>query len=276
MTDLLIDDQGNELEPLDELEYELGGLRFKIGDAGDEGLDDIPEVEGDDEAGAGDGAHPAYQRLASREIKLTIPIAENGTGDTVEERFAQFLHQLRIVLSPLPDRYATRLLRFRRLGEVAKRIAVRPATGQKPLTVKGADGTARARLQFSHAVAEVYLEAFEPAILSDLLHREELVANTPTEIVNAGSFCSVLPTNWALDYAGTAPLVLEHLDFDEYMRFPAGPLTVSTRLEIEGPGTYGLVYGPGGQVLVDPILLRPGANSIRASQACTFDWRDTW
>lgn len=259
------------LTALDEGEFELGGYKFRTSFAGDEGLDDVPEVESDDEEAAGDGDAVGEQRLVSRHITLKVAI-EPGEGPVTpgdHEQFAQVLDQLRLVLSPLPDRSQTRLLRWRRPGEVAKRIAVLPGPG-KPLKL---DGDAARML---HAKGEATVRVFgpDPVVLSDDLHEYEFDAGETHNIVNAGTLCAVLPGAWELE--SDVPVTIENLDHDEFVRFPVGPVTVSRTREVIATGAYGIQYGPGSTEFPRWPLLRPGDNAIKASAPCRFTWRDSW
>jgi hypothetical protein len=255
---------------LNELEWELGGLMLDV--RGDEGLDDVAEVEEDGEATSGDGASAGDMRLTPRAVTILTGLSPGGmiVDSTVEAAFAAALNQIRTVMAPLPDRTATRTLRWRRAGEVTKRLYVRPAVG-RPLTVAGDEG--RIKYQIDTSI-NLRLTADDPVIVSDALHTHTFTAGETATIVNAGSMTAVLPCAWSL--TATTGVTLENLDFDEYVRFPAGPLTVSTHREAIAPGTYGLSYGPGSRILPRWPLLRPGNNTIKASAACTLSWRDTW
>lgn len=264
----------DDLDPLDEFEWELGGLRFdRLAEAGDEGLDDLPEIEDDASDAALDGLVGGQQRLGPRSIVINRwyePVPVDGDESDRAAAIAAELDALREVVSPLPDRAATRLLRWRRRGEPAKRIAVRPAVG-KPLEVPGD----RRRLLYDQAAVRVRLTAPDPVALSDEYHQVTFEAGETIEIVNAGSFTAVLPTAWWLTAPGA--VAIEHLDFpDEYIRFPTGPVTVSRGLTIDAPGKFGLCWGRGSDEFPKPPLLRPGVNHIKASAPCTFNWRDTW
>lgn len=258
------------LGALDEGTWELGGLALRVATAGDDGLDDVAELEGEDADGAGDGAIAGDQRLSSRPIDLQLSF-EPLTGEVTDEMhstLAAQIDELRKVVSPLPDRSQTRLLRWRRRGEPAKRIAVRPARG-KPLTLPG-DWR---RLTAAQVTPKLRLEAPDPVILSDEYHTVTFTAGETKIIANAGSFCAVLPGSWWL--AADGPVVIENLDHGEYVQFPVGPVTVTRSREIVA-SSYGLCYGPASTLFPRWPLLRPGDNTIRASAPCTFNWRDTW
>lgn len=269
-----------EYDALDELVWELGGLALDVTVDGDEGFDDVGEIDGDDQEANLDGMVPGELRLSSREVQVTTGIATGGPGvddfDTAHESFAATLQSLREVMAPLPDRTAMRILRFRRLGEVAKRIYVRPSRG-RPLTVPGDE----ARLKFgSTDQIMLRLNAPDPIIYSDVLHTETFTANETIQIDNLGSLTSRLLV-WSVEAAGT--VTITHEDYpDEEITFPSsGAVTVSrtpgtVTPEIDADGTYGLAHGPGSSLFPRWPLLRPGPNNITASAACTFAWRDTW
>lgn len=263
-----------DLEPLsddDELAWELGGLVLHVEGEGDQGLDDTAELEGEDNDAAGDGSVAGDQRLASRPIELSAAVLtpEGFADDGTASAFAANLNEIRKVVSPLPDRTQGRLLRWRRAGEPAKRISVRPAKG-KPLTVPGG----QSRLAFDKAEVKLRLEAPDPVILSDEYHYHDFTAGETYEVINEGSFTADQPTAWWL--TSTGGVTIENLDFDEFVRFPGGPLTVGRNRTCETSTTYGLCFGPSSTLIPRWPLLRPGANSIRASAACRFYWRDTW
>ncbi len=260
-----------ELPDDGENHWELGGLTLEVTTDGDEGLDDLAENEGEDQDAAGDGTISGEQWLASRPVGLTVRIAApDGTAtDETAAAFAASLHELRVVMSLLPDRTATRLLRWRRVGEPAKRIAVRPAKG-RALTVPG---DVR-RLAYDHADAVLRLEAPDPVVLSDEYHEYVFEAGETATITNAGSFTAVQPSAWWL--SADVPVTIENLDHDEYVRFPSGPVTVGRNYDISAPVSGNLCYGPGSTLYPRWPLLRPGDNTIKASAACTFRWRDTW
>lgn len=260
------------LTALDEFEWELGGLRWsKIGDPGDSGLDDLAEVEDDAADGSLDGSTGGQVRMTPRAIELNWWAAPVQTDEAERAAaLADELDALRTVMSPLPDRSATRLLRWRRRGEPAKRIAVRPATGQ-PMALPGD----RRRLIHDQAAVRLRLTAPDPVVLSDEYHEVTFSAGQTREIVNAGTFTAVLPSAWSLSAAG--PVEIEHLDFtDEWVRFPVGPVTVSPDRIISASGAFGICWGRASAPFPKWPLLRPGTNRIRASAACTFRWRDTW
>lgn len=246
------------------------GIELAMAEDGDEGLDDVAEVEDDAEDAAGDGTAAAEQRLSGRPINLSVKI-QPATGPVLGDHaeFANVLNELRKVLSPLPDRTQTRLLRWRRPGEPAKRIAVLPATG-RPLQVPG-DWR---RIVGAFAIAKVRLAAPNPIIESDELHSHTFTAGSTATITNDGSITAVLPTSWQLTSA--VPVTLENVDFDEYVRFPVGPVTVSQRRVVDASGSFGIYYGPGGTWFPRWPLIRPGDNEFRASAACTLSWRDSW
>jgi len=259
---------------LGELEWDLGGYPLAgDGDLGrgmayDDGLDDVGEVDGDDQDAAGDGSIMAYQRLASRAITLGVSTA-TGTDD---EAFAEIMADLAQVVNLLPDRTnGTRILRWRRNGEVAKRITYRPARG-KPLDIPGDEE----RILYNSAGIVVRLEAADPIIVSDTLHSITFTAGETLNLVNEGTLTAPLPMAWNL----TAPggVTITHDDYpDETITFPStGSLTVSRTRRITAPGTFGVCHGPDGTLFPRWPLLRPGDNHITASAACTIEWRGTF
>jgi len=262
------------LDPMEMFEWELGGLRWNaVHEDGDEGLDDIAETE-DDAADAGlDGITGGRQRLTARPITINrwfAPPDADGDEAARAVELAAELDALKVVMSPLADRSALRLLRWRRRGEPAKRIAVKPATG-KPLTIPGD----RRKLLNDRARVVMRLTAPDPVILSDEYHQVTFTAGQTHTIVNAGTFEAVQPIAWWL--TSEVPVTIEHLDFtDEWIRFPVGPVTVGRDLSIDAPNAYGLCFGRDSDPFPLWPILRPGANRIRASAPCTFSWRDTW
>lgn len=283
MPQVITDTYEEDLDELDELTWILGGCQLDVTRDGDEGFDDNGEVESDDHAAPMDGVIPGQQRLTSREVSVTVSISHGDPviddDDPAHAALATTLHDLRLVTSLLPDRTATRLLRFRRLGEVGKRMYVRPPRG-KSLTVPGDE----ARLKFAHAEQVVVrMEAPEPTIYSDALHSITFDANETLILPNAGSFTAKAPLiPWTLDAEGTVTLTNEDYP-TESITFPSsGHLHVSHApgsqdFEIAAHGgVYGKCRGPGGRVAPLLPLLRPGDNHITASAACTITWRDTW
>lgn len=265
----------DHLEPgltaLDEFSWDLGGLRkTSLGESGLSGLDDLSEIAADEQASGGDGDVPGHQRVTARSVDLSFWLDGTSTPGDLDEVFAAELQDLRKVLSPLPDRTATRLLRWRLRGEVAKRLWVRPATG-RPLTIPGN----RQRLLYDSGEAKIRLTAPDPTIYSDVYHEVIFEAGETKTIVNAGSLTAVQPIAWWITSPG--PVAIEHLDYpSEYIRFPTA--TTTTRaLGIQGAGgTWGLATARNNSMLLQWPLLRPGENRIKASAACTFRWRDTW
>lgn len=259
------------LSALTEHQWELGGLPLRIAEPGDEGLDDITEVEpGDDTDSTADGEPSAAQRLAARSIVLNVGLSNLPAGSlSGAEVFARELNELRKVLSPLPNRRATRMLRWRRIGEPAKRLLVQPAT--RPLVVPGD----RARISWQHADHLVIrLEAPDPIVLSDEYHEHVFSGAGTTTIDMAGSFTAVNPTAWWLTSPG--PVTVENVTYGEYVRFPSA-VTVSRNREVIGSGgTYSLAYGPGSTLFPRWPLIRPGEQTIRVSAPCTLRWRDTY
>lgn len=271
------------LEPLEEGDVEIGGLRLRIDVEGDDGLDDLPEVEGDTADAAGDGEDAGEQRFASREVTLKVSLRPVDGSGPVEpgdhDWLAAQLNELRKVTTLLPDRRQTRLLRFRRRGEIAKRGWYLPPRG-KPLQVPGG----QERQAFANAVATVRLVLPKPFLFSDELHSHTFAAGETAPIVNAGSQAMVKPSSWRLTAPGA--VTLEHLGDgepggatypSEYLRFPGpGALTVSEDYEIQTPTTYNIVEGRAGSWHPTWICLRPGVNLIRASAPCTIWWRDSF
>lgn len=261
------------LTPLEEHEWELGGLKLKIVEPGDEGLDDLPEVEPEDDTDSvADGEPTSRQRLAPRSITLNVGLSNLPAGLlTGPEVFAHELNELRKVLSPLPNRRATRLLRWRRIGEAPKRLIVQPGT--RPLTTPGD----RARISWQHAERLVIrLEAADPIIQSDEYQEHTFSGPFPStlSVDMAGSFTAVNPTAWSLTSPGA--VTLENVTYGEFVRFPASATVSRNREVIGGSGTYSLAYGPGSTLFPRWPLLRPGVQTIRASAPCTFRWRDTY
>lgn len=265
------------MSELNELEVELGGLKLRMAaDDTDDGLDDVSEVEGEDDEGGLDGGPAISLELKPRPITLRV-YPQIGPTDllTAAEVYALWANELRKVMSPLPDRAQTRTLRWRRPGEVTKRIEVQPAVGralQMP--------TGRSALQYFNPdqPATLRLTAPDPVVLSDAVHSETFTAGQTKTLVNAGSFTAVSPMAWALaSPAGTGGLIVEHLDFGEYIAFPARPLLISRQQGIYGPaGTYGVAYGRDLSPFPSWPVLRPGNNSIRCSAPATIQWRDSW
>ena len=261
------------LSELEELTWNLGGVDLDLELDGDEGFDDVGELVGDDHPGALDGTTAGNQTMTSREVSLTCGIAYDD-DEATHELFSQQLNNYRKVMHPLPDRQATRLLRFRRIGEEGKRLYVRPANG-RPLSVPGDE----ARLKFGLTKAVVLrLTAPDPIVYSDALHTVTFEADEVIDIVNAGSF-TARTLVWSIEADG--PVTITHEDFEgESITFPStGALTVRRQPgrptpEIIAPGTYGICHGPAGTLFPRWPLLRPGSNNIRASAACTFSWRD--
>lgn len=259
-----------ELEPMEEFQWELGGFRW--GDAvdpdtglcttktGDEGLDDVSELLAEDTPLNGDGSVAAFGRLAPRAI--TLRVGFTGTN----EELAAMLDALRAVISPLPNRRATRWLRWQRIGEPAKRIAVQPAVG-KPLTVPGDE----ARLVYGTAKEiQIRLTAPDPVILSDVRHDETFTAGSTITCVNAGTFTALHPCAWSATFASA--VTIENLDYGEGVSFSTGA-TVDRDRSL----TAGICSRPDGRLLPRWPLLRPGDNDIRITGgSATFSWRDTW
>ena len=253
------------LTPMDEHQWDLGGLligdvaNWCLAEPGDEGLDDVSEVLAEDVETSGDGSVPAFARLAPRSV--TLNLSYSGTP----AQLGAALDDLRKVTSPLPYRAGTRLLRYRRVGEVAKRLSVQPAVG-RPLEIPGD----RARLLHGQATVRVRLTAPDPVIRSDVLHNESFTAGQTRTIVNAGTFTGVLPCGWRATVAGAA--TVENLDFSEAVALDRA-MTVYEDRSV----STGLALRPGGLLFPRWPLLRPGDNDIRISgSTATFSWRDTW
>lgn len=272
----VIDTLEDGLDELSELDWDLGGYVLldsdAIGIVYDDKLDSVGEVSSDDTEGPGDGVTTGLQRIETRNptIGLSVVPQEATKGDR-EAAIRDVIHDLRLVLSPLTDRYGgLRLLRWRRNGEEAKRLWYRPGPGE-PLTIPGD----QARIQYDAADILCHVEAPDPTIYSDHLHTIELEAGVETEIVNAGSLTAREPNlGWSLSCA--TGLTLSNVTYGASWKFPAGPVTVSPQLDIVAPGTYGVVYGPGSTLFPAPMGLRPGVNVLKASADCTFSWRDTY
>ena len=260
-----------ELTAMGEFQWELGGFRWGdldeeddtgvcAAEAGDEGLDDVSELLAEDTPLAVDGSTAAFGRLAPRPISLWLGFS--GTPEELED----VLDALRLVTSPLPNRRATRLLRWRRIGGVAKRIAVQPAVG-KPITVPS--GYQRL-LQGQVVPIQIRLTAPDPVILSDVRHDEAFTAGSTITCVNAGTFTALHPCGWEATFPGAC--TIENLDHGEGVSFSAGA-TVSRDRSL----TAGVASRPNGRLLPLWPLLRPGDNDIRVSGgSATFSWRDTW
>lgn len=259
-----------ELTEMEEFQWELGGFRWGedvdpdtgvcVAEAGDEGLDDVSELLAEDTPLNGDGSTTTSGRLAPRPINLWLGFS--GTPEELED----VLDAIRLVTSPLPNRHATRLLRWRRAGGVAKRIAVQPAVG-KPLIVP----SGYARLVQGQAVPiQVRLTAHDPVILSDLRHDEDFTSGETVNCVNAGTFTAVHPCAWSATFPGA--VTVENLDHGEGVTF-----SEAATVERDRSLTAGLASRPNGRLLPRWPLLRPGDNDIRATGgAMTFSWRDTW
>lgn len=254
------------LTALTEGQWELGGFLFGEGsticaaEPGDEGLDDVSEVVAEDQASGGDGSVPSFPRLAPRDI--TLHIGFTGTMSAL----ADLLDAVREVCSPLPNRQGTRLLRWRREGEVAKRIEVQPAVG-KPLAVPS--GSAR----LVHGVAKdivIRLTAPDPTILSDVVHEESFSSGATITCVNAGTFTAWHPTAWNATFP--AAMTIENVDYSEAVSFSAAA-TVGRDRSLSA----GTCSRPGGLLIPRWPLMRPGDNDIKATGgSMTFQWRDTW
>lgn len=248
-----------------------------LGIARIEGLEDIVELTGDAPATAGDGAHPAAQRLLTRHLTITIDPHPSATPADLDGWAAwanSVVDQAKIAVSPLPNREALRLLRFRLPGyPEARRLSYRPASGRRAIEI----ATTRERVTFARPAIVMNLEAPNPVIVSDFRHDLTLAANETATITNAGTHTAVLPTAWGATANG--PLTVRHLDYSESVRVAgsgAGTRTILTSRAVSGPGTrLALSADPGVAVPRWP-LLRPGDNRIQVSAACTFRWRDTF
>jgi hypothetical protein len=274
----VVDTLEDDLDELEPLEWDLGGYRVldsdAIGVVYDDKLDSVGEVTADDADGPGDGITPGLLRIESRAPVLGLSVvAQEATEADMDAAMRDVLHDLRLVLTPLPDRYnGLRLLRWRRKGEPAKRLWYRPGPGE-PLTIPGD----QARILYNAADVLCHIEAPDPTIYSDLLHTVTLTAGDEIEVVNAGSLCPREPNlGWSLSCSNPAGLTLTNVTHGATWKFPAGPVTVSPQLDIVAPGTYGIVYGPGSTLFPAPMGLRPGVNVLKASADCTFSWRDTY
>jgi hypothetical protein len=255
----------DHLTPLDPFQWELGGLRFgsgqvlRLGAPGDEGLDDVSEYAEEDAALAGDGSESAAGRLAARPITLRVWYA----GPSAEHLEAT-LDEIRKVVSPLPNRKATRLLRWRRAAGPAWRIAVKAGVG-KPLDIPGD----RDRLLNHKALITIRLAAPDPMILSDFLYEESFTAGQTKTITNAGTFTAVRPTAWSAEFPG--PVTVSNLTYGEAVRFTAAGTVQRSRSV-----SAGRAERPGGRLLMRYPLLRPGDQEIKATGGpMTFQWRYT-
>lgn len=269
------------LEPLPlPFAWDLGGLALgddSYGVVSDSGLEDI-ETEFEDGDSAGDGSAPGWQRLTSREVTLALHVVPDGASKAERETLIeQALKALSERINPLPARYGgLRMLRWRRAGGPAKRLYYRPANG----VALGVLGT-EARIKYDNADVAVRLHCPDGIRVSDEYEDITFTAGQERTVVNNGALAAIGPVAYTVAAAST--LRLQNLTYGGDITFPSpgGELTVSRTLEIHGTDadggrTWGLCTGPGGLPVVEPVVLYPGPNLIKASAACTIRKWDTW
>ncbi len=243
----------------------------------DEGLEGF-EVENEDGDTAADGSAMGWQRLTSRHVTLGISVAPEGASDA--ERATAIdaaLDTLEQRVNPLPNRNSgLRMLRYRRSGGPAKRLYYRAANGQA-LSIVGDE----ARIKFNRADVVIRLDCPDGIRVSDEYEDITFTAGQTRTVTNAGTLAAVGPVGYTLTASST--LRLQNLTYGGDITFqsPGGALTVSRTYEIHGTATgggrtWGLCTGTGGRPVVDPVVLYPGDNSIKASAACTLRKWDTW
>ena len=98
------------LATLEELDWDLGGYVLldsnDIGIVYDDKLDSVGEVSSDDVEGPGDGVTPGLQRIETRPVTLGLSVVpQYATKADREAAIRDISHALRLVLTPLPDRY---------------------------------------------------------------------------------------------------------------------------------------------------------------------------
>lgn len=242
-----------------------------------EGLEDIVETTGDAPPTGMDGSHPSPQRLMSRKLTITmdpLPNVQPGTIEGWSTWVNNTVDLIKTAFTPLPDRGASRLLRFRLPGyPQARRLTYRPVTGQRPIEIV----TSRERVTFARPSIIIRIEALDPVIYSDLRHDLTISANQTATVRNAGTFTAVLPTAW--EVTSTSAITVRHLNSGESVRVAgsgSGTRRIRTTRAVSGPGTRLALSGTAGLAVPRWPLLRPGNNSIQPSARCTFSWRDTF
>lgn len=268
------------LDPLPEpFAWNLGGLDLDgfIGVKYDSGLEDI-ETEFEETDSAGDGGSPGWQRIPSREVTIAIQVApDSATKAERETAIDEALDQLAEVINPLPNRLnELRMFRYRRAGGPAKRLYYRAANG----TALGILGD-EARIKYDNADVAVRIYCPDGIRVSDEYEDITFTAGQTKTITNNGKLAAVGPVAYTVTASST--LRLQNLTHGGDITYPSpgGALTVSRTLEIHGTATggartWGLCTGPGGLPVVDPVVLYPGDNQIKASAPCTIRKWDTW
>lgn len=270
------------LTPLDDdLNLVLDDLAFYVGMYGVVGIEGLEglETDTDDGDGAGDGQSMGRQTIPSRQVTIHLNVVpDDASGPARDAAMDTALHDIGMVMNPLPDRdRGLRMLRYRLLGGVPKRLMYRAANGQA-VSIAGDE----ARIKFAHADITLRVECPYGIILSDEYTDYELVAGVAQDVVNAGNFAALMPPAWEL--TGTGTVRLQNLTHPYDITFPStGDLTVTrtvsgmaiTGEDDDGP-TYGMCHGPGNTPFPDPVVLYPGTNSIKASADCTLRVWSTW
>lgn len=228
------------------------------------------EVEQDDvDYAVGDGSTPGFQRIPAGTYTIKVEmISPPGDSTARAAAMRDIERELELVLNPLPDRTCStvdngglRLLRWRRAGGPAQRLWYRPAHG-KAIDIQ----SDKQRLQFDNGDAVLRIECPDPVKTSDGYELVHFDAGETKTVTNDGTLTAVYPLAWSFFASATAGL--QHVDHPEEQILciaPAGEnVSCPRNLEIVTDTTAGVAYGQNWGPAMQPPLLRPGPNPLKA------------
>lgn len=273
---------------LNELEWELDGTLLQdqyASMATDSGLDDAADTETDSADLYGDGMLATKVRLTQRAVTLELDFETLSAAARKTK-----LDAVRTAMAPSADRRTPKVLRWRRQGEVTKRIYVLPAPG-KPIEVAGdLDNVVHNRPQG----VKLHMVAYDPVIYSDAATTTSYTVTGGVAVGHSITNDGTLPADSAGAWSATITAATGGCSYPtitgtggEMVQalaiLDAGDvLTIDTDRSCRINGVlFSKLRGSNGAPVAGWPILRPGTQTITFSGSlgdytATFTHRSTW
>lgn len=273
-------------EELEEVSWEIDGVDITDYVVADDGLDDMATTDSTSSPRTDDGTYAGRLHLGERAVTLELDLAAADA-----DALAVLKDSLRAALAPPVDRWTPKVLRWRRDGEVAKRLWYRP--DGKPLAMPGNV----ANLVHLRPTARLAVVAHDPVVYADEVTETEFTVEAggydEQTVDNMGTLAALSPGAWSLTItAGTGgcvrPYIVhgdhpgERVQFLNSMTSGQVLTVASTRVSTLGSSQLSSsIRGANNAPVPGWPILRPGEQPIRVgcrsgALTATLSYRSTW